>query len=322
MTRIALSLAAVAALLALLPGTPAEAQLGEKTYVSNDGSDTTLCTFSSPCATLQHAHDETRSGGEIGVLNPGDYGALTITKSINITDDGSGEASILPGLVGIMINAGPGDVISLRGLVLDGLIGASQGIIFNTGSALHIQNCVIRNFESFGGLGLNFQPSGHSQLFVSDTIIFNNGNTPGNGGVLIAPQGTGTADVVLDRVHLENNVDGLLIYGTGATGGGSHVVVRESVLSGNAANGIRAVTQPGEAPAFAYVTRSSSVNNAQNGILADGPRATVLLNDSTVARNAVGISTVNGGQLVSYRNNRINNNIGPDGAPTGFYTLN
>src|SRR5215470_13273487 len=114
--------------------------------------------------------------------------------------------------------------------------------------------------------------------------------------------------------NLENNVEGLFIDSTfTGTGNGAHVIVRDSVLSGNAGNGIRALTQAGKPPAFAVVERSSMVNSGQAGILADGPGATLLLNDSTIARNNVGINTVNGGQLISYRNNRINNNIGPDG---------
>jgi type V secretory pathway adhesin AidA len=92
-------------------------------------------------------------------------------------------------------------------------------------------------------------------------------------------------------------------------------------MSGNAGNGIHAITAAGHAAAFAIVERSSMVNNGANGILADGPGATLLLSDSTVSRNGAGITTVNGGQLFSYGTNRINNNIGPDGAPTGFLTL-
>ena len=46
------------------------------------------------------------------------------------------------------------------------------------------------------------------------------------------------------------------------------------------------------------------------------------LSDSTITRNAVGISTANSRQLISYGNNRINNNIGPDGAATPLLTLN
>src|SRR5262249_47748763 len=138
------------------------------------------------------------------------------------------------------------------------------------------------------------------------------------GGMLIEPQGFNRADVVLDRVHLENNVDGLIIDGAATGGPGSHVVVRDSVMSGNAANGIHAYTLAGGSPAFALVEHSSMVNNGQSGILADGPRATVLLKESTITRNGTGVSTINGGQLISYGNNSNNNNIGAEGAATGF----
>src|SRR5262249_7417854 len=160
------------------------------------------------------------------------------------------------------------------------------------------------------GFGIGFFPQGNSRLFVSDTIIFNNGSVAASGGIYLQAQLGGTIEAVLDRVHLENNVEGLLIDGRFATGNGTHVVVRESVFSGNALNGIHALTQPGQSPAFAFVERSSMLNNAQNGILVDGPGATLLLSDSTVARNNTGIAAVNSGQLFSYRNNRINNNIG------------
>jgi len=62
------------------------------------------------------------------------------------------------------------------------------------------------------------------------------------------------------------------------------------------------------------------VNNAGTGIRADGPGATMLLNNTFVTRNAAGIATANSGQLISYGNNKVNNNIGPDGAPTGSYS--
>ena len=321
MTRISPLLAALAVVVAL-PAAPAQALIA-KTWVSRTGSDAAACTLAAPCATLQHAHDLTSSGGEIGVLNASDYLPLTITKSVHITNDSAGEAAITaPGGPTVVINGAVGDIVSLRGLVIDGEGAGTLGIIFNSGLALHVQNCVIKNFNAASAFGLLFEPTGNSQLFVSDTIVINNGSNAVSGGIEILPSGSGSANVVLDRVHLENNVDGLRIDGTLASAGnGAHVVVRESVMSGNAANGIRAVTAAGKPPAFAIVERSSMVNNLANGILADGPGATLLLKDSTVSRNNVGISTVNSGQLISYRNNRINNNIGPDGTPTSLRTL-
>src|SRR5215831_15595376 len=122
MTRAAIkskpALAALAAL-ALLPGTPAWA--APKVWVANTGNDFNPCTVASPCATFAHAHGVVDAGGEIGILTPGDYAAVTIAKSVSITNDGVGEAGILVSAltIAIDVNAGHGAVVGLRGLVLD-----------------------------------------------------------------------------------------------------------------------------------------------------------------------------------------------------------
>jgi hypothetical protein len=324
LTPSALILVAIAGLAS--GAVPAAAAPPAKVWVSNTGIDNSSCgAITSPCRTFQQAHDNVAAGGEISVLTPGDYvtgPALSITKSVSITNDGTGEASIFaPGFTGIYINAGPGDVISLRGLVLDGSGSSSAfGIYFNAGSALHIQNCVIRNYEGNPGIGIEFAPIANSKLFISDTIIFNNGGVSNSGGILILPQSTASAAVVLDRLHLENNVFGIKVDGSLSSGSGSHVVVRDSVVSGNVADGIVATTTTGHAPSFVVLERTSAVNNAGNGILADGPHATVLLDGMVVVRNGTGINAVSGGQLISYGNNRVNNNLGSDGTPTGTYS--
>jgi len=319
-TTSALSLSAFAAALVMLHGAPASAQAA-KTWVSHFGNDSLSCTSpASPCLTFFGALTKTAPGGEIGVVDAGDYGPVAISQPINITNDGAGEASVVNrSTVAITILAGVGDIVSLRGLVIDGQSGGTAGIFIGQASAVHIQSCVIRNFEGSGaGAGILLRSGG--QLFVSETIIFNNGSTAGTGGVLIQPQGTASINVVLDRVHLENNVVGLQVSSTGGTASGAHVVIRDSVVSGNAGDGIQAVSAPGQAPAFIVVERTSVVNNAGTGIVAAGPHATMLLNDNTVARNAVGIAAGFGGQLISYGNNKVNNNLGPDGVPTGSYS--
>ena len=312
----------LAAMLALsLPAAPAQA-LNAKSWVANNGSEGNPCTQQLPCPSFQRAHDATQPGGEIGVNTPGDYGQVFITKSIHITNDSTGEASILATSggfgVGIRINGGNGDVVSLRGLVMEGAVSGNAGLTFANASALHIQSCVIKNFEGNNG-GLIFQPIGNSQLFVSDTIIFNNGSAANTGGIIIRPLGSGAANVVLDRLHLENNVVGLQLDATlTSSANGIHAILRDSVVSGNAGDGIAVITQAGAAPAFMLIDRGTSANNAASGISANGPRATILLKNSTITRNGSGVSTVNSGQLISYGNNRNNNNIGPEGAPTGF----
>src|SRR5262249_55996057 len=133
---------------------------------------------------------------------------------------------------------------------------------------------VVRNLEGSGlGWGILFGPGLDSgQLFVSDTIIYNNAVA----GILVQPS-LGSAKVVLDRVHLENNVVGLRVDGRIAPGPGSRVILRNSVVAGNAGDGIHVVTEAGEAPSFVAVHRTAVLHNAGTGLHPDGPPAVVLL---------------------------------------------
>src|SRR5262245_11980962 len=84
----------VATLLALSCHTvSAQTQLA-RTYVSSLGNDAYDCNRLTHCRTFQRAHDTTLANGEITVLDPGGYGAVTITKTISIINDGVGEAGI------------------------------------------------------------------------------------------------------------------------------------------------------------------------------------------------------------------------------------
>src|SRR5262245_64385925 len=125
----------------------AQAQIA-RTFVSSLGNDGNDCQRLTPCRTLQRAHDQTLALGEITVIDPGGYGAVTITKGISIINDGVGEAGTLVsgGLNGITINASPNDRITLRGITVKGIgFGGGNGIVFQSGRFLSIENCVIRN---------------------------------------------------------------------------------------------------------------------------------------------------------------------------------
>src|SRR5262249_50515052 len=111
---------------------PATAAPPQRVWVSHAGVDNGTCGATpTPCRTFQTAHDNVAAGGIVGVLDPSDYGAVTITKSVSITNDGSGEAGILSTAqfpaAAITINAGPGDIVGLRGLVLDGADAGNMG---------------------------------------------------------------------------------------------------------------------------------------------------------------------------------------------------
>src|SRR5262249_4943843 len=118
MLKLALS-AIAASLLALnFISNPAQAQT--RVFVSATGSDSNPCTFAAPCRAFQHAHDVVAAGGEIDVLDPAGYGAVTITKAISIQGHGFAGIAVPSGGTGIFINAGAFDRVHLAGLLIDG----------------------------------------------------------------------------------------------------------------------------------------------------------------------------------------------------------
>ena len=118
-----------------------------RTFVSGTGTDSGTCTRAAPCKTFAFALTQTAAGGEIDVLDPAGYGAVTITKAISIVNDGVGVAAIgVSSGNAITINAGANDSVHLRGLTIEGLGSGLSGILFNSGANLAIENCVIRNF--------------------------------------------------------------------------------------------------------------------------------------------------------------------------------
>ena len=84
-----------------------------QTWVSaTSGSNSNPCTRASPCLTFAAAIANTAAGGEIDVLDPGDFGPVTITKAISIYNAaGVGGVPGLPGTSGIVVSAGANDVV-------------------------------------------------------------------------------------------------------------------------------------------------------------------------------------------------------------------
>ncbi|WP_157158809.1 hypothetical protein [Bradyrhizobium genomosp. III] len=286
--------------------------------MSGIGDDANPCSRTAPCKTFAGAISKTAAGGEISVLDPGGFGAVTITKSISITNDGAGEAGILAsGTNGVIVNAGANDLVSLRGLVIDGAGTGLNGIRFLAGVGLNVQNCVIKNFSGAGN-GIQFTPSGTSRLSVSDTVISGNGIGSTGGGVFVGAQNAG-ANVIrasLNRVQLQTNGFGIKVEGGGGTGA-VYMTVRDTMVSASSGNGLWATAPQGASISRIMVDRTSFVNNAGTGILSDGVPSAVLVNNSVVTGNATGISFVNGGSLSSYKTNAILFNIGSDGVPSG-----
>ena len=217
----------------LLPPAPAQATGAARTFVSAAGLDTNNCTnVATPCRHLAAAYAATAANGEIYVLDPANYGSLTITGPVSI--EGHGWASIAPPSGGnaITINANTGDKINIIGVVLDGTaLANTNGIQFNSGGPLTVRDSVIRNF---GTDGIIFQPSssGQSQFFVSNTLASDNGAN----GIDILPTGSGTTTGVLDHVQIEDNGDSGLHVENGTQT--INMTISDSVSANNASVGI------------------------------------------------------------------------------------
>src|SRR5205823_12213271 len=92
----------VGTLSVLVSASAARAQ-ASRTWVSGVGDDANPCSRTAPCKTFAGAISKTATGGEIDVLDPGGYGAVTITRSITI-DGSNTQASVLAaGTNGIII---------------------------------------------------------------------------------------------------------------------------------------------------------------------------------------------------------------------------
>jgi len=276
------SLASIASAMALalcLCSGNAMAQ-ASRTWVSGVGDDANPCSRTAPCKTLPGAISKTAVGGEIDALDPGGFGALTITKSITIDGGGGQVASVLvAGTNGIVVSAPANSTVIIRNLRINGVGGVGiNGIRFNTGGTLYVENCDIFGFS---GAGIDVEPSGTTLTYVSNTSTVNNGN----GGVLVKPLASATAKAVMFGARADLNSAGFVVDSTGGAG----------------------------AVATMTISRSSATMNG-TGVLSNGGSATVLIGSSHIVLNGTGVSSTNSGAVQSNKNNEINLNT-TDGTP-------
>jgi hypothetical protein len=311
---------------------PAQAQLWQS-WVASYGDDGNNCSRASPCRTFKGAFGRTNVGGEINCVDQGDFSdgtTLHINKPITIDCEAvQGRFGTAPGaLIAIVVAGNPPDVFVLRGLDVFGASDTIAGIVFNSGAALHVEKCVVHDVAGNNGWGffsqLNNSPANAiSEIFISDTVLMNNGTAASGGGIYLNPQpSNGVTRVILNRVEVRNNFYGIIANGNGPVGGVLNMTVRDSVSSGNQSYGILAVSNPNGPAVVMTVDRSTSSHNATAGVgvIADGPKTFIALTRSTVSGNLNGIGFSNGGSLISYQNNDVSLNS-VDGNPSSVVAL-
>ncbi|HEU4711516.1 MAG TPA: hypothetical protein VFS76_08125 [Pyrinomonadaceae bacterium] len=273
-----------------------------RTWVSGVGDDANPCSRTAPCKTYAGAISKTAAGGEISTLDPGGFGAVTITKAMTINGDGTLAGILNAGATGIIVNAGANDVVYIRNLSINGAGTGLNGIRWLAGKALHVENCNIygqgNNTAGNGnGILVNLGATA-GNLFVKDTNI----KTCAVNGISVQTS-VGFVAGVLDRVRLEGLPTGLLI------GNNAFVSVRDSVINLSTSIGVSITGSGGPTGSFDNVM----VNNNPTAINV-GAGALMNLSSCTLESNTTAIvSAAPQANLRSSGNNRLLGN-GSDGA--------
>jgi hypothetical protein len=278
-----------------------------RTWVSGVGDDVNPCSRTAPCKTFAGAISKTANKGEINVLDPGGFGAVTITKAITIDAGGGPIAGVLVNAGnGIIVNALSSDTVVLRNLDINGLTTGLNGIrIIGATSRVHVENCQIYGFTARGISDERTNATG--QLFVQNTSIHNTASA-----VVVIPGVGGTVNAALDNCRFQNNSSA----GVGAEPN-SKVTVSNSVASGNGGRGFVA-----EGAASAELNLQNCISSHNSTGVAATNGATVRISNTQITNNtAFGIDGNTGGLVSSYGNNNITANGGgvagntPNGPP-------
>lgn len=210
-----------------------------RTWVSGVGDDVNPCSRTAPCKTYAGAISKTATGGEISVLDPGGYGALTITKAITV-DGGSGAgwgSTLFASTNGFVINITTGltsDKVILRNLSINGGVLSSlgvDGIRFLDGQQLTVENVRIFNFS---GDGIEVNQTGASNVFLKNVKITNGLAAPTN-SVGIKVTSAGACAGTMDDVH----VDGMGSHGLQFVSN-AIFAIKDLMVGRNTGSGVRA----------------------------------------------------------------------------------
>ena len=282
--------------------TVAQAQ-ATRTWVSGVGDDVNPCSRTAPCKTFAGAISKTAKDGEISVLDPGGYGAVTITKSIYINGThGAGYGSILNVLVtGVNINITAADdvrkAVRLRALDINGASQGLNGVSILAANNVWVEDSVIDGNAGNGtttGIGIRLASAASCNLYVMDTMIHKNQT-----GIRVTAT-TGFAVANIRNSNIEGNVTGLDVTTNG------FATVQDVRFAANSTNGL--VTSSGGTA----TVRDSVFSN--NGTAINAGAGTTVRSLSNILNNN---TTGFGGTLAVIQTDGQNKNIANGGGAPG-----
>jgi hypothetical protein len=302
-----------------------------RTWVSGVGDDANPCSRTAPCKTFAGAISKTAPGGEIDALDPGGFGALTITKSITIDGGGGQVASVLvAGTNGIVVAAQPTDIVVIRNLRFDGLLGGGNanaglsGIRFISGKDLNIENCFILGFNN---TGIDIELGASGTAHIVNTIIKNTGSCnpasclTAQGDGIFASTTSGTVVVSVDDSQIMVSSNNGVEASNNARVDLNRTFIASSGASGAISDGAGSSSRLG----IDY----GAVLNGNNGVSATNG-STLVVGHTTIAYNGNNGYNPSGGSVFAWSTgvanasngtNRVHDN-GNTGTPTGYVTEN
>jgi Right handed beta helix region len=265
-----------------------------RTWVSGVGDDVNPCSRTAPCKTWAGAISKTASGGIIDALDPGGFGAVTITKPMTLEGNGTLASTLSSGVNGIIVNitSGTGRNVVLRNILIDGsgVTLGTNGIRFIAGDSLLVEDCYIK---AYSAAGIDFEnDSGIGQLIVRRTTISQTAQA-----VLVKPQAAATAA----RATIHDSL--LTTSGVGVRAEDkANVNIYESRVSGNFGDGVVSFAAGGIGTVV-VVANSQISGNTGAGLKTSGANAFIKVSASNITGNAVGLDHAAGGSLETYQNN-------------------
>lgn len=274
------------------------AQAQSRTWVSGVGDDMNPCSRTAPCKTFSGAISKTAVHGEINCLDPGAFGAVTITKSIQIDCHEVFAGVTNPSASGATINFdsfAATDLrksVRLRNINYSGVDTGLRGISITgaaTGTEVFIEDCRIDGNFGSPGNGVRDARTGGGLLSVSNTTIK---NMSGSGITTTTGNGAPNLKVIISKVQVFN-----CAYGV-AVSTNSKVSIYDSLFSGNTNAGVYAEDFDGGGQSEIAVDHCIVSDNA-TGFQAS-TNSTIRVSNTTAMYNTALFT----GTVLSYSNNQ------------------
>ena len=259
-----------------------------RTWVSGVGDDANPCSRTAPCKTFAGTISKTATNGEINCIDPGGFGAVTITKSITI-DCTEVSSSILSSSVnGVIINiTSAADLLKtvrLRGISINGAGTGINGIRVLSANSVFIEDVIIDGFTQHG---ISVETSVGNTKFVIDRATVS--NNLGNGFNTFIIGGASATLSVNNSLFAVNNIGFNLSQSVKTT-------FQNSIINGNNTG---VLVNTGE---LGMTNCQISGNNV--GVQA-GSGGTIRMSNNSVIGNNTGLA---GTSLVSFGNNLVKGN--------------